>query len=216
MLTLTLVSFSLLAISASAQVTAVPPGIGNTQCEANINKVLATYKACGYNINPSSNNPLSISGDPAASVKCLCAPNNLSVFDSVKTSCAATVPNINAGSPIPSMPSGPITAVPSGSTLPQACKNAENTVLQMYNSCGISIRASGMSFNGDQTSIIQCICKNKNMLSNVVSACSNVPDFSESASSFQKLIQGCYGVSSAQRSFSVAAGAAVTASFLLF
>ncbi|KAI8608414.1 hypothetical protein BC830DRAFT_1174431 [Chytriomyces sp. MP71] len=230
MLVLTLVSFALTATAASAQVSGIPPGsLGNPTCEANFNLVLAALNRCGFIINPNSKNPVLISGDPATATKCLCTTSTLSILDSMKTSCSgiqqvagflqqlpsldSQCANVVTGSPIPSMPLGPVTEVPSGSSLPQVCQDAENTALQTFKNCGLDISGSGISYNGDQSAIVKCICKNKSVLNNVVSACSNTPGFS---STYQSVNQACAGASSAERDPGLAVSVALVASSFLF
>ncbi|KAI8608566.1 hypothetical protein BC830DRAFT_945309 [Chytriomyces sp. MP71] len=95
MLAITLASIAIAASSATAQaITAVPAGsFGNATCEGTFSNVLAMYNKCGYTFNFSSNNPISINGDPAAAIRCICAHVSSPFFLSAQQSLLNQTPS---------------------------------------------------------------------------------------------------------------------------
>ncbi|KAJ3232128.1 hypothetical protein HDU78_007313 [Chytriomyces hyalinus] len=197
-----LFSASLLAV-ASAQLSVPPGSLGNAACESDYNQMLGAFTSCGLKVTSTS--ITFVNGTNSATL-CLCKPDNLKTLTQVQTSCstvpslASAVSDVDAitakctavakGSPLPAEPSGVLTAIPNGSSLPPKCEAAQNGLLTAWNQCGIKYTSAGVSVSNGQESV-KCICTKLDFVASAVAACDGVSSVSSQKANLEKLRTGC-------------------------
>ncbi|KAJ3236931.1 hypothetical protein HDU81_010192 [Chytriomyces hyalinus] len=197
-------TFFLLAAFLSAAYAQVVAGtFGNAACESDYTTgVQALYK-CGYTI--SLNGSVALNAARSVVEPCVCKPDNVNGMNQIKSSCSS-VSQVDSvlsvfnlvlkectalanGSPLPTTKPTSTAVVPTA-VLTKQCETAQNNLMTTWGKCGVTNRAANMSI-ANQQDAVKCVCKNLNVVEDVLTGCGDSVAVSSQKSYFADIRTLC-------------------------